>query len=935
MKRIPLSGLKGHVARRLFVLFLTAALLPVGAAGYFAYVQVGDTLIDLNYRHLEQDAKAVGMGLVQRLNWREQALKSLASSLAAGGGTGGVTRIPSRLEGTGTLEVVGQESLVDLTSSQVAHLGKGKVVLRLSGRNEPIMLAAINGSSDLIQVRLDAAALWYDNEEAGRGYCILTSLGAPIYCTPTLVPPPSQWLAPLAGNNSGVFPWTVDGEDHLAAYWRARLQASMANEGFIVVVSDEKRQVLAVLTRFRQMFPAILVLALALAAWLSIGQIRRQMRPLELLEEGTRRLADGEFSSRVEVAGDGEFAMLAGSFNRMAEKLDNKFHLLQALGEIDQAILAVAEIDYVVTLLLRHVPLATPCDGAGVLRFEDATRTRLLIADERPGVNAVHTQPHSETPWRPDWKSDIPWLLVDLATPDSGCLQYFAARGATQALVFPVRIGERMDSALVLAYRKLPNDMDEIAQAGRTLADRLAAAQSSIAWEGKLYHQAHFDSLTDLPNRVMLRDRVEQALLRARREDASVAVMLVDLDDFKQVNDSLGHSAGDLLLVSIAERLKTLARSTDTVARLGGDEFVVLIPDLPLDSAISSIDRIARTLSVELARPLEIIGRRISSPVSIGVALFPDNADSVEDLLKMADAAMYETKREQRGGYRFYNNSMNTEIMAHFELAQELREAMEQNEFFLVYQPKVDAATGRLVGAEALIRWQSPTRGMVSPVLFISVIDEIGLGSRLGTWVLNAACAQMAAWDAMGYSPVPISVNVSPAQFHSGEIIGQVRVALGQNALDPQRLELEILESTALSDSSSTIALLGELRDMGISIALDDFGTGYSSLVYLVQLPVNVLKIDRGFIINLLKDERQQMIADCIISLAKALHYTVVAEGVEEEAQMRMLVTMGCDVFQGYLFSRPLDVKAFEAFMSDELTQPETPGPLAPSSLLR
>ena len=911
MKRALASGFKSGVARRLFVLFLLAALIPVGGLALFSYSQVSDMLIDLNYRRLQQDAKAVGMGLVQRLRWREQALRHAVDQHVTRHALGDGAASPARAEGFRSLEIVGQEALAELGPDQRAHLGRSKVVLQMGNQQAPFMLAAVPGSSDLIKATLDTRSLWWDEDQAER-YCILTATGGRLYCTPGLTAPPSeQWSVVVAGRNSGVFPWQVEGEDHLAAYWRGQLQASLASPGFIMVVSDARKDVLAFLSRFRQTFPAIMILALALAAWLSISQIRRQMRPLERLEAGTRQLAHGDFASRVEVAGSDEFASLAQSFNRMAESLNQKFHLLQALGELDRAILAASEMDHVINTLLHHLPLAVSCDAAGVLRFDEKGGTRLLTAAVGPpGAEAVQ-ETYLEAMQNTDWGGDRPWFPVDLGEPGAEGLQYFAAQGATLALVFPARIDKRLDSALVLAYRQLPADIGEIVQAGRSLADRLSAAGSNIAWEDKLYRQAHYDPLTNLPNRVMLRDRVEQALLRAAREDLAVAVMLVDLDDFKQVNDSLGHSVGDTLLVSIAERLTTQARHTDTVARLGGDEFVVLIPDLPRPSAIAIVDRIARSLSEELARAADIAGRRVSSPASIGIALFPENAGEFEDLLKTADAAMYESKRHQRGGYRFYSSRMNTEIRARFELAQELREAMQREEFFLVYQPKIEAASGRIVGAEALVRWASPKRGLVPPAHFIPVIDEIGLGARLGEWVLNTACAQMAAWDRAGCAPLGVSVNVSPAQFRSGEIIVQVREALARNSIAPQRLELEILESMAVSESDSTNAILAELREMEIGIALDDFGTGYSSLVYLTQLPANVLKIDRGFIINLLADARQQAIVERIISLAKVLHYTVVAEGVEEEAQMRMLAAMGCDVFQGYLFSRPLTVDDF------------------------
>ncbi len=277
----------------------------------------------------------------------------------------------------------------------------------------------------------------------------------------------------------------------------------------------------------------------------------------------------------------------------------------------------------------------------------------------------------------------------------------------------------------------------------------------------------------------------------------------------------------------------------------------------------------------------------------------------------MADAAMYESKRQQPGAYRFYSGEMNEGVKAHFELTQEIRTAIDNDELLLYYQPKVEARSGRIVAAEALVRWNSPKRGLVAPGLFVPLIDEIGMGNWLGEWVMERACAQMAAWASAGLPPIPISINISPGQFQEGNLIAKVGAALARHALPPARLELEILEATAANESAKIHATLTGLRDMGISIALDDFGTGYSSLVYLTQLPANVLKLDRAFIQTLANDTRQQAIVGRIIALAQALEYHVVAEGVEDKEQLKLLVEMGCDLIQGYVFSRPVPAEEF------------------------
>ena len=906
------AGLRSRVAQRLFLLFLLAALVPAAGLAMISYKEVSDMLIDMNYRRLQQDAKSLGMGLIQRLMWREEAL--LRHQAADARST--LQALEDNHGEFTAVAILGPEALVTLKPTQLGHLMRNKVLLETTPKGEATMTTALAGTSRYVQAQLETTSLWAD-EFAGGNYCLLLPVGTPLFCSPGMpVPPAENWMnSSSESRNSGVFAWQVGGEKHLGAYWRIPLQASLAHDGFIIVVSETRKEVLAMLDDFRKVFPAFALLAMGLAAWLAIGQIRRQMRPLEQLEKHTRLLAQGNFAGRIEMQGDDEFARVAGAFNRMSANLDHKFHLLQALGELDRTILSASEMDTVVRLLLQHVPHAIACDGAGVLRFE-GDDTILLWASESEPVTpeSVHLVCQEAAGFPENTDAEI-YFKLDLASSEARSLQYFARRGMSHALVFPARVGRRLDSALVLTFRQMPTEIEDIVQAGRSLADRLAATAFSIAWEVKLYRQAHYDGLTDLPNRTLLRDRVEQALMRAERENLSVALMLIDLDKFKDINDSLGHSAGDALLLACAGQLKKIARHTDTVARLGGDEFVVLITDLPRAGAAAIVDRIASELGTAMAQPITLGGRQISSTASIGIALYPDNGEEIEELLKNADAAMYESKRELHGGYRFYSDEMNLEIKVRFEMMQDLRKAMDNDEFFLVYQPKIDAATGRVVGAEALIRWASPRLGLVSPAHFIPMIDDIGLGNRLGQWVIETACAQMQAWDATGLPPLTVSVNASPAQFRSEELITQVRAALADNHLAPSRLELEILESMAVGDAGGINDYLDELRGMGVGIALDDFGTGYSSLVYLTRLPANVLKIDRGFITDVLQDTRKQAIVERIVSLAKVLDYTVIAEGVEEEAQAALLGAMGCDQFQGYFFSKPLKPDDFLAFV--------------------
>ncbi|MGE3296275.1 MAG: putative bifunctional diguanylate cyclase/phosphodiesterase [Porticoccaceae bacterium] len=895
--------LNSIVGRRLFLLFLLAALLPMGGLAVYAYVRVSDMLVEVNDHRLQQDSKALGMSVIQELNWRAQVLKREAMHITGSGDLSEVTP-------EGFLSLTFRPGVADLTTDQTRHLAYGKIALSLALGDDAGMLLRPELSDRILFARMDMPGIWR-NDQVPERYCILDAEYRTLYCTPNFqAPAPTAWPNALSRQNIGSFTWRIGNEAFIGGFWRARLQALYAHPGLVFMVAVPKQSLLHSLRQFSLAFFATATLAFGLALLLALSQIRRQLRPLERLIEGTRALAAGDFSARVAVSNDDELGSVAQSFNHMSDTLRHKFHMLQMLAELDRAILNASEMEYVIQSVLSRIHQAISCDCAGIMRLDDHGGGTLQSAcgpHERVGKG---WSCQDVTPLLPG-NVEQSWYRLEWGDNRPECLRHLSDRRLEQALIFPVRVNERIDSLLILAYAHRIGDLDEIVEASHTLTDRLAVAASNIAWEEKLYHQGHYDALTELPNRVLLRDRVEQALIRADRERTSVAVMLVDLDNFKQINDSLGHSAGDELLVECARRLKAATRQSDTTARLGGDEFVVLLPDLPRGRESTFPDALARKFNDVLAEPMTIAERRVTSVASIGIALYPENASSFEDLLKMADAAMYESKRQQPGSFCFYSSNLNAELLARFELIQDLREAVDKDELLLHYQPKVSTITGCIVGAEALVRWNSPKRGLVPPGRFVSLLDEIGLGNWLGGWVMEQACAQMVEWDRQGLAPIPVSVNLSPLNFLEGDLIARIDNILARHSLDPRRLELEILEATAANESPEIHATLLRLRAMGISIALDDFGTGYSSLAYLTQLPANVLKLDRAFIRNLTTDSRQQSIVERIIALARALDFQVVAEGVEEEDQKTLLSTMGCHLIQGYLISRAVPAREF------------------------
>jgi diguanylate cyclase (GGDEF)-like protein/PAS domain S-box-containing protein len=423
--------------------------------------------------------------------------------------------------------------------------------------------------------------------------------------------------------------------------------------------------------------------------------------------------------------------------------------------------------------------------------------------------------------------------------------------------------------------------------------------------EERIQFLAYSDALTGLPNRRLLQDRLTQALAGARRQKGRVALLFLDLDRFKDINDSLGHPVGDLLLQEVAERLKKFGRAQDTVARLGGDEFLIAltqIKDIP-DAAVAA-ERLMDAMTAEFV----IQGHSLIASCSIGISIFPEHGADCETLIKNADVAMYSAKADGRDNFRFFAEDMNKLAVERLTLESSLRSALAKGQLFLMYQPQMDIATGRITGLEALLRWQHPELGLVPPDKFIRIAENSGLIAPIGEWVVRTACRQARRWQDEGLPAVTVAVNVSAVQFRQVGFCGLIRGVLHETGLAPRYLELELTESLLLADADMTLSVLKELKSMGVTLAIDDFGTGYSSFNYLRQFRVNNLKIDRSFIRDIAVNPDDAAITAAIISMAKNLNLKVIAEGVENEAQMSFLRSHHCDEIQGYYFSKPLTV---------------------------
>lgn len=439
------------------------------------------------------------------------------------------------------------------------------------------------------------------------------------------------------------------------------------------------------------------------------------------------------------------------------------------------------------------------------------------------------------------------------------------------------------------------------------------------ALSSKMEHQAQHDSLTNLPNRLLLNDRIAQAIVMAKRNNSEFALLFLDLDNFKHINDSLGHATGDRLLQSVAQRLTGCVRRADTVSRQGGDEFVLLLVGGKIDEDAALIaDKVRNALAI----PHAIDGSELQITASIGISLFPTDGADAETLLKSADTAMYYAKNRGRNNYQFFRKEMNIRAVERQLVEVNLRRALQRQEFALHYQPKVNLNNGKISGAEALLRWNHPVDGMVFPQRFVRIAEDSGLIVPIGRWVLNEACTQAKKWFDSGLVPVSVAVNISALEFRKNDFFSVVRAILKSTGLDPHCLQLEITESVLMENAESSAKILQDLKNLGVQLAIDDFGTGYSSLSYLNQFPLDVIKIDQSFVDGVGVSKNSGVIVSAVIGMGNNLKLKVVAEGVENQTQLEFLRERHCEEGQGFYFSRPIAADAFTVLLCSDVSPP-------------
>ncbi len=940
--KLDATFLRSKVARRIFILFIVSALVPIFALAALSFRQVTGHFSQQTDKHLHQASKSVGMAIFERLLALEAQLQMTAAYLRSsprvsiehvGKSFGERIRqhfngIALVTEGAAPVVLLGSLSPAPtLTEAERAHIASGKSALSTQYSNgQPAhlfmwtVLDPANPGRGVLLGEINTAYLWdvrYTLTLATE-LCVFDAMNHPLYCsrkTPTEFTKAPQFESHKS--SEGPQTWKWGDQEYLVSYWSVFLAATYLTPKWTVMVGESRSYISSAIADFKMIFPAVTLMSILLVLILSISQIRRSLVPLENLRDSTRKIANREFGTRVMVKSGDEFEELANSFNTMAFRLGRQFNVLSTMAEIDRLILSALDAKNIIKTVLLRMRDIVLCDMVSVTLIESEPQNP---ARTFYGINSAGELLSYETEVLAEdvrvLHENTDHLLIDAQGHTPDYVLPFIKQGAESYLLLPIFLDESLSAVIALGFRGEASCTEEDLTQVRRLADRVAVALSNASWEEKLYHQAHYDGLTDLPNRVLLKDRLPQALVRAERNDTLVAVLFLDLDRFKSINDSLGHAVGDLFLKEIVHRLTHCVRSVDTVARLGGDEFTIIIPDLdPAHDVMTSLTAIADKILASVCKPFILSGHEVSATASIGIALYPRDGKTFDDLLKNADSAMYHAKAMGRGNYQFYSRELNAAAVERLDMENSLRHSLENGELELHYHPLVDIETGAIVGAEALLRWWHPEKGMIYPDRFIPLAEQTGLIVPIGEWVIQTACLQNKAWREAGYAPVRISVNLSARQFLDQYLVDKISRILADTPLDADGLALEITEGIVMEDVDLTIKTLRDLRGMGLYLAIDDFGKGYSSFSYLKRFPIDALKIDRYFVRDITTDPYDSAIVATITALGHSLNLKVIAEGVETTEQLEVLRARKCNEFQGNLISKPLPAREFQALL--------------------
>ncbi len=924
--------LKRGVGRRILGYFILAGILPVIVTAGLAYSEIGRGLEKDVNRSLHEIAKRYALDALGRLQRTSDAADQLARIVVTSG-PADIEDHSYLLAGIDAIWTIGDDG-----TTSVLHGSPGDIV-ELAGfatvepRSIPGMITVYDAAggefvflrplapgeqgTSVLAVKPNSDQVWGSLEDRpfATDFCVFSVAGEVAFCTTEMGTDVHSELSGGDGQEVGeLVKWQAGGEKQMAALWQLFLAGEFGAAALDVVASQPESYALRSRTDFSRVFVPALGLVVIIVGWLSLSTIGQSLVPLQQLTNAARQIAGGNLLSRVRIRSDDEFEWLGEAFNNMADRLSRQISTMEAMSGIDRLILSGTGFEQVSERVIGHLIGLTGCEAAAVIaRDTDTPHWAKMISSN--GEEFIHERMSLPMELGHSWCQP---RQVSLQQANEAIAPYkhrFLGFGVSNAVLIPVVLDNDLKGILLLGSSAKFNMQQEGLQRCIDLAGRFAVALASAEREEALYRQAHFDELTGLPNRQLLKDRLEQQIVQAKRESLHGAILFLDLDRFKEINDVYGHSVGDIVLTQAAERIVGEVRDSDTVARLGGDEFVVVLPHVSSDSRVRAM---ATRLLDRLTESFSVRGENHFVGASIGIVMFPDDGDSVETLLKNADAAMYRAKEAGRARFEFFSRKLNAESRRKIGLERDLRAAFYNNELEVYYQPQFDIATGVISGAEALLRWQHASEGFISPTEFVPLAEDSNLIVDIGRWVVEQTCRNLRSILNKGLHPGAVSINVSARQLRDSRFVSDVLEPLHRLSIHPGYLQLEVTETTVAQNRDTAIEILQQLRAEGVRVAIDDFGTGYSSLSYLQQMPFDVIKIDKSFVDRIGAGESSNNICRTVINMAHELGKKSIAEGVETRAQVEFLDKNKCDFAQGFFFSEPLANEDFVLFIEKQ-----------------
>jgi diguanylate cyclase (GGDEF)-like protein len=895
--------------RRLFLLFVLSAVVPVVAAGYLLLREFNQYSGRMQRQELQSAARGFGLTLFDRLDSTDTALGALMQTTAGRDGSW-LRDAAAQLTGVNSSMLAApgsrEQEALSLSAAQRTGLARGRPALvwhndTRSGASVQLIRQMPGGA--WLVLDLDTRRLWGDIADYTADAALTVKLadGAELAASTDAVerreaPGPQFRLGRVASAQAGNDRWAL-------AAWEIFLRSHYASDSLWVVAYTPRTPLLGYLRGSQFTVAAVVLIALLTATLIASGVIRQQAGRLQALLDGTRRISRREFGHQVDVEGDCEFAGLARSFNEMSLDLRHQFDALSALTEVDRLLQRSPEIEAILDRLLPSMASILHAWSVSVLLVDRDLLERARVYDhvaDGSGARPVRRIEIDPTALRAACDAATSSASTAVAVAARDLMEPLLRAGAAALELKPLEHAGRLLGFLCVGY----GSGARAAQVGigsSDFADRLSNVLANLEQSEKLRHQAHYDSLTGLANRALFRERLQTALDQSRLAGRGGALLYVDLDQFKHINDTSGHGVGDQFLCSIAQRIRACLVTEAMAARLGGDEFAVLLPQATAAMAHAQAETILRVIGA----PVRLANRDLRTGASIGIALFPEHGATIDELLMVGDIAMYRAKEAGRNRVEMFAAEMRQRMQARAELEGGLRRALANSEFMLVFQPIVRSDSGECAGVEALLRWPGHAGGDTSPAEFVPVAEECGLIVELGDWVLRTACRQFQELKRASVELDYISVNVSAHQLRQEKLAVAVVECLQRNGMRPEELQIEITESV-LADGHATERTLRALAHAGVRVALDDFGTGYSSLSYLRDYPVHTIKIDRSFVRDLPADPAACRLVEAMLAMATAVNKHVVAEGIETAEQLRYLQQAGCGGLQGYLLGRPM-----------------------------